>query len=396
MLSIRVYSRRLQSPANRMKRFFLVFLLLVGIDVAAQDIVRVSKAEYDRHQPRQNQVFDTFRVGEAERQATIKRYYYEALDDNERALFACRQLSIHVGVFTPSGIKAVYVRHPQYGLSRLYLNGMIYNYVYCDTFALSLTGILAVSTLSDSLYQSTLTLLSVRGWDLAHLYSCAYHVTPYEFRFTSTGWLYFRGGYDYYKIRVPEPVYRENTLLDDLVISHEEFLGAQRHAKRYNLDRLDRQPSAGDTAAARLFAKSDNILFQIVLGESYSGQFGQGGPAFIELSAGDYCVTRLLVDTTFMPCCDMMLSGDNLLAGVYVEEGAGPVEVPAFIYIYPYPEDSRYVAAPYVYQTTPAWVPSGINTFWGADGWFYVEGWDWRTSQSTYHKVRLPRTTHVR
>jgi len=374
-----------------MKHLLLPFLVALAVSAAAQDIIRVTQAEYQRHASHsQNQLFDTLLVPEAERQATVKRFYYEALDDHERALFASRQLSIQVGVFTPPGIKAVYIRHPQYGQSRLYPNGMIYNYVYCDVFAFSRTGLLALSTLSDSLYQSTLSLFSLRGWDLAPLRSYAYHVTPYDFHFTSSGWLYFRGGYDYYKVLLPVPVFRDNCIFDDLVISHQEFLTAQAHAQRHNLQRLDRQPTAVDTAAVRRYAQSDNILFQIVLGESYSGQFGQGGPAFIELSAGDFCATRLLSDTTLMPCCNMQLSRDHLFSGISHEEGAGPVEVPAFIYIYPYPENSRHVAEPYVYQTTPAWVPSGINSFWGADGWLYVEGWDWRTSLSTYHKVRLP------
>ena len=87
----------------------------------------------------------------------------------------------------------------------------------------------------------------------------------------------------------------------------------------------------------------------------------------------------------------MMLSRDHLLAGINYQWGAP--EQPTYIYIYPYPADSRHVGSPYIYQTTPAWNTSGSVFFWGEDGWLYVEGWKPDTSQSCYHKVRLPSSS---
>ena len=138
----------------------------------------------------------------------------------------------------------------------------------------------------------------------------------------------------------------------------------------------------------RHFAHNDNILYAIVLEELYAGQFGEGGPAFVELAVGDNCCTRLLGDTVCMPACNMVLSASHFLAGINTVWGAGPAEMPAFIYIYPYPTDSRHVGAPFIYQTTPRWTPS--HYFWGEDDWLFVEGWNPQTQQSCYHKVRLP------
>ena len=103
---------------------------------------------------------------------------------------------------------------------------------------------------------------------------------------------------------------------------------------------------------------------------------------------GDNCCTRLLGDTVCMPACNMVLSASHFLAGINTVWGAGPAEMPAFIYIYPYPTDSRHVGAPFIYQTTPRWTPS--HYFWGEDDWLFVEGWNPQTQQSCYHKVRLP------
>ena len=41
---------------------------------------------------------------------------------------------------------------------------------------------------------------------------------------------------------------------------------------------------------------------------------------------------------------------------------------------------------PFVYKTPPRWWPCG-DSFWGADGWFFIQGWD-KEKNTEYHKVR--------
>lgn len=372
-----------------MKQLLLAtFLLLSTLTLVAQDYVRVSKAEFERHRHRYNQVFDTNAFKPEERLQIIEEYYNAILSDQEKSLFNQGALTIQVGRFFPSAIKGVYIQHPTDGHSRMYLNDMLYTYIPCDTYALSRDGLLATGYYDLDSLQGKLTIVSLQGWEMASLSPLNLSFTPFDFNWVTDEWLYFRGGYDYYKIRVTPPAHRENCLMDDIEISHQEYLAAQTHAKRYNIDRYDRAPNAADTAAVRQFAGSDNILFTIVLEEITSGQFGEGGPSFVEMAAGDNCCTRLLGDTTDMQACGMALSRHHFLAGLNVEWGAGPAETPAFIYIYPYPTDSRHVGAPYVYQTTPRWSPS--HFFWGEDDWLFVEGWTPQTQQSCYHKVRLP------
>ena len=373
-----------------MKRYILiVFVCMVVTHAMGQDIVRVTKAEYERHSNRYNQTFDTTALTAIERHQTIEKYYNEILDEAEKTLYAQGALTIHAGVFKPSGTRADFIHHPEDGHSQIFFNGMMYNSIACDVFALSRDGLLAVSSLCDETFRSYFAIRSIRGWDIAGTGWQELHFTPYDFQWTPDGWLYFRGGYDYYKTRISPPTHCENTVMDDLEISQQEFLSAQSHSRRYNVDRYDRTPTAADTSAVRQYAGNDDVLFAIMLEELYLGQFGDGGPAFIEMVAGDYCCTRLLGDTTCMQACNLVLSRDNLFAGINTEWGAGAIEVPAYIYIYPYPEESRQVSAPYIYQTTSAWQPSGAVFFWGEDGWLYVEGWKWRTAQTTYHKVRL-------
>lgn len=372
-----------------MKQLFLILFLFACIAIHAQDIIRVSAAEYNRHDTHNNQVFETLSLSPEEHLQIIDHYYNAVLSQEEKMLFDTGELTLQAGVFLPSGIKAVYLHHSQYGNSRLFLNGM-HDDLYSDVYALSSDGLLATGTTNDETFRSFLSVYSIRGWEILPVLQREYNVTPYDFRWASDGWLYFRGGYDYYKTRVAPPAHRENCLMEDLAISHQEFLAAKAQQKRYNVDRYDRMPSRIDTTYIQSLSKGDNILQQILFGDCFFGQFGEGGPSFVEIAQGDYCYTRLLSDTTDMQSCSMMLSRDNFFAGINTEWGAGSNEVPAFIYVYPYPADSRHVSSPYTYQTTPAWIPLGSDFFWGADGWLYVDGWNWRTSQSCYHKVRLP------
>ena len=375
-----------------MKQLLLATILLFStLTLVAQDYARVSKAEFERHRHRYNQLFDTNAFSPEERLQVIDTYYNTILSDQEKDLFAQGALTIQVGRFFPSAIKGVYIQHPIEGHSRMYLNDMLYMYIPCDTYALSRDGLLATGSFNLDSLQGHLTIVSLQGWEIASLSPFNLSFTPYDFNWVNDEWLYFRGGYDYYKTRVTPPAHRENCLMDDIEISHHEYLVAQSHAKRYNLDRYDRQPTAADTAAVRQFAHNDNILYAIVLEELYAGQFGEGGPAFVELAVGDNCCTRLLGDTVCMPACNMVLSASHFLAGINTVWGAGPAEMPAFIYIYPYPADSRHVGVPFIYQTTPRWTPS--HYFWGEDDWLFVEGWNPQTQQSCYHKVRLPSSS---
>lgn len=372
-----------------MKQLLLATLLLLStLTLVAQDYTRVSKAEFERHRNRYNQIFDTNAFSPEERLQIIGKYYETVLTDQEKILFAQGALTIQVGRFFPSSIKGVYVQHPTDGHSRMYLNDMLYNNIPCDVYTLSRDGLLATGYYNLDSLQGHLTIVSLQGWEIASLSPINLSFTPYDFNWVSDEWLYFRGGYDYYKIRIIPPAHRENCMMEDVAISQQEFLEAQSHAKRYNLDRYDRQPTAADTAAVRQYAAGDNILYTILLEEIYTGQFGEGGPSFIEITGGDYCCTRLLGDTTCMEACHMMLSRNHLIAGINYQWGAP--DDPTFIYIYPYPADSRHVGAPNIYQTTPAWNTSGSVFFWGEDGWLYVEGWIPHTEQKSYHKVRLP------
>lgn len=372
-----------------MKNFVVSILLLLSTHVWAQEIVRVTQAEYDSHRNQYIQLFDTTAISAAERQQTIEKYYSIALDDEEKGYYNQGDLQIQVGRFSPSGVKGVYINHPLDGFRRMYINDKIYDTpLYCDNYNFFRNGLFAGGYYKEDSLQGSLYVYSVQGWDILNVTYVPVPQTPFGFKWTSDGWLYFRGGYDYYKIHVTNPTHRENCLMNDMEISQQEFLAAQTHSKRYNIDRYDRIPTAADTAATRQYAAGDDILYTILLDEIYIGQFGEGGTSFIEITGGDHCCTRLLGDTTCMEACHMMLSRDHHLAGINYQWGTP--EEPTYIYIYPYPADSRHVGSPYIYQTTPAWNTSGSVFFWGEDGWLYVEGWDCRTHKSLYHKVRLP------
>ena len=372
-----------------MKKLFSLILLLLSLQAWPQDIMRVTKAEFERHRNKYNQLFDTTALPSAERLQEIENYRSSTLNNEESLLFTQSNLTIHVGRFLPSGIKGVFIQHPDDGFSRIHLNDMLYSSVRCDTYGLSRDGFLAAGYYLEDSLQGYLSVYSLQGWELLSVANLKVPFTPFDFHWTSDHCLYFRGGYDYFKIKIHPPAHRENCIMDDLEISHNEFLAAQTHAQRYNIDRYDRLPTSADTAAALQYAGSDAVLYAIVLEELYSGQFGQGGPAFVELGAGDHFCTRLLSDTLYMQSSNMVFSRDHLFAGLRLAWGGSPDE-PAFIYIYPYPADSRHVAPPFVYQTTPAWQPTGSVLFWGEGGWLYVEGWNPRTQQSCYHKVRPP------
>ena len=178
---------------------------------------------------------------------------------------------------------------------------------------------------------------------------------------------------------------------EDVRISQAEFEAASRVREQYQLKRIQRTPNETDSAIVRKWAEGTDFGFNEIMEESGFYRF-EGAGDIVELAMGDYCGTRTLDDTTIIPTCWMCLSPHNLLAGWWSnamyydpdEEGAEGV-----IYIYPYDYAYGVLDKPYIYKTQPRWYPCQ-DSFWGADGWFFVEGCD-KEWKPEYHKVR-PKT----
>ena len=212
-----------------------------------------------------------------------------------------------------------------------------------------------------------------------------------EFRWAPGGWLYIKRGDNHYKLHVDIPL-TQNCRMKDVEVSEEEFKKAML-SDQYNQIRSDRAPDAADTVALHAWARREFLPVEFVNEESGYVRY-EGGYECLEIAVGDYCCTLLKHDTTAMQSCDMSLSADipHYFGGVNMEWGAGDSEVPAYIYIYPLLADGKHVGEPYIYQTTPAWAPTGRYgyAFWGEGGWFYVEGYIPHTDRTVYHKVHLP------
>ena len=210
-----------------------------------------------------------------------------------------------------------------------------------------------------------------------------------EFRWAPGGWLYFKRGDEYFKLHVDIPV-TQNCRMQDVEVSEYEFFNLLDSAKQYNMPRVDRTPDATDTAILRGWYGNGYDMLDVF--EETSFLRYEAGYECLEIGMGDYCCTRLKGDTVDMQSCDMKLSValPRHFAGVNYEWGAGDIEVPGYIYIYPLLTDDNHVGKPYIYQTTPSWVPTGRYDFWAADGWFYVEGYDPKNDRQVYHKLRLP------
>lgn len=181
--------------------------------------------------------------------------------------------------------------------------------------------------------------------------------------------------------------------LMDIEISEAEFFAELERAGQENMIRADRDLDAGDTAAVMAWwRKHDNSpdILSIAL-EDCEGMFYEGLET-LEIVVGDYCVTRLKHDTVDMAACSMSLSAaGHLFGGINMEWGAGDAGLPSYIYIYPLLPDYEHVGQPYIYQTTPAWEPSGRphRDFWGPHGWFYVEGYDRKQDKYVYHRLHI-------
>ena len=209
-----------------------------------------------------------------------------------------------------------------------------------------------------------------------------------EFRWAPGGWLYLKRGDSHYKLHADIPI-SQNCRMKDVEVGEAEFRKAML-SEQHNQTRSDRTP---DAAALKSWARRESLPVELVNEESGYVAF-EGGYECLEIAVGDYCCTLLKHDTTAMQSCDMALSVDipRYFGGVNMEWGAGDSEVPAYIYIYPLLADGKHVGKPYIYQTTPAWAPTGRYAFWGAGGWLYVEGTVPHTDRIVYHKVRLPHS----
>lgn len=191
----------------------------------------------------------------------------------------------------------------------------------------------------------------------------------------------------------PTATPQKRTLID-IEISEAEFSDALMRADQENWIRSDRPLDADDTAAVIAWLQKCNYyspdILNIVL-EECGGVFYEGLET-IEIAVGDYCVTRLKHDTVDMKDCSMSVStAGNLFGGINMEWGAGDADLPAYVYVYPMLPDFEHVGQPYIYQTTPAWEPSGRphRDFWGPHGWFYVEGYDRNQDKYVYHRLHI-------
>ena len=175
---------------------------------------------------------------------------------------------------------------------------------------------------------------------------------------------------------------------EDVRISQAEFEAAALAKNHYQKTRSERTPDANDSAIVREWAKEIGIDFEDCMEECGYYDFEYNG-FIIELAVGDYCCTRTHNDTTRIPACWMSLSTDNLLAGYFTDViywDAPFEEAEGIVYIYPYDYTSDKFGKPYIYKTPPRWYPCG-ESFWGADGWFFIQGWD-KDRNNEYHRVR--------
>ena len=70
-----------------MKKLFSLILLFLSLQAWPQDIMRVTKAEFERHRNKYNQLFDTTALPSAERLQEIENYRSSTLNNEESLLF---------------------------------------------------------------------------------------------------------------------------------------------------------------------------------------------------------------------------------------------------------------------------------------------------------------------
>lgn len=184
------------------------------------------------------------------------------------------------------------------------------------------------------------------------------------------------------------------TVWEDVKISKAEFESAALVKEQYQNIRSDRKPDKIDSSIVSEWAKEigDGDL-KYFMEECGFYQF-EGWGEIVELSLGDYCCTHAHndTDTTCIPACWMSLSTDHLLAGYFTDViywDAPFEDAEGYVYFSHYDYTFDKLGKPYVYKTAPQWYPIG-DSFWGADGWFFLEGWD-KERNVEYHKIR-PKT----
>lgn len=179
---------------------------------------------------------------------------------------------------------------------------------------------------------------------------------------------------------------------EDVEITAAEFDSAALFADQWQYIRSEREPMAEDTVIAREWCSRFGWEFSPEVMDECCYFYAFEGAPLLEMCGGDYCETRFLDDTTNMVGANMKLAV-HAIGGVVLAWGCGDMfDNPEYVYIYPIDHNAEvagkpYIGKPYIYETTPKWVPTGDHFFWGADSWFYVEGFN-QDDETVYHKVR--------
>ena len=181
-------------------------------------------------------------------------------------------------------------------------------------------------------------------------------------------------------------VLQNKTIFEDVIITADEFNFALLHLSDYNYTRLERKPLANDTSIVREWWENQGQEFQSNYMEE-CGYYSFDSICFVEICVGDYCCTRFHGDTTLVPSFDISLSYNGFLGNIVTEWNVD--DVPAYIYVYPFDFENKRLGSPFIYETTPNWIPSGNYSFWAENGWFYVEAYDSKVNKTEYHKVRV-------
>lgn len=162
----------------------------------------------------------------------------------------------------------------------------------------------------------------------------------------------------------------------------------QAEMYKYNCAEHARDVLPEDSAIVLSESNNSSLTFEELMDDVWLGEWPEAGKRNVVISAGDACWTIVHGDTLVIETCGLMLSRDNVLAGIWKEWGAGDDELPAYIYIHRIGDSKLHI-----YETTPAWTPTGrTNTlFWGPDGWFYIEGNIPNTDHLVWHKIKVVR-----
>ncbi|MCR4828133.1 MAG: hypothetical protein K5864_01575 [Bacteroidales bacterium] len=186
----------------------------------------------------------------------------------------------------------------------------------------------------------------------------------------------------------PVEVSQNGIVWEDVQISQAEFEAAESVCHQYQMERFERTPDNKDSSIVREWANEIGFSFEECMEECGFYRFEDGGD-IIEMGMGDYGFTRTRNDTTRIEACWMSMSKDSLLAGwssdaIYWDSPYN--EAVGYVYIYPYDFKLDKLGKQYIFNTHPRWFPCG-DSFWGADGWFFIHGWN-KEGNNEYHKIR--------